>query len=358
MPYFVERIIMREKTRIRPWHVLTGLITALVLTASAVPAYGLSAMDVSSHQTGINVQAADTDIVIAKATQGTSYVNPDCDRVVQDSLRLGKATGVYHFADTSASPQAEADYFVDQTRGYIGKGILPILDWEPAQPWRTDWAKAWLDRVQAVYGTKPMIYMQISTENAYDWSAVVNADYGLWLAGGWYYNSALTKDQAPQPNWHLRHWHSAAMWQYTSNGRVYSWPYSVDLSEFYGDLSAWNRYAKAHAMPVSRPSEPTPVQPSGCHTVVRGDTLSGIGLRYGVAWQTIASENHIGIPYTIYPGQCVRVAGAGQAGHSYVVRSGDTLWNIALAHGVSMGAIHGYRSGNPNVIYAGETLTW
>ena len=39
------------------------------------------------------------------------------------------------------------------------------------------------------------------------------------------------------------------------------------------------------------------------YTVKRGDTLSGIGSKLGVKWQTIASKNGIKSPYTIYPGQ-------------------------------------------------------
>ena len=349
---------MRRTNRIIS-NALAALTAVLALFTLSMPAYGLSAIDVSSHQTGISIEAADTDIVIAKATQGIGYVNPDCDRVIQASLRAGKATGVYHFADTSASPQSEADYFVTHTRGYIGRGILPILDWEPSQPWRTDWAKAWLDRVQAAYGTKPMIYMQLSTENAYDWSAVVKGDYGLWLAGGWYYNTALTKDQAPKPYWHLRNWPHAAMWQYTSHGRVYGWPYGVDLSDFYGDAAAWNRYANAHSKaPVAPPTVQQPAQPTGCYTVVAGDTLSGIGWRHGIGWPSIAAINGIRPPYTIYPGQCIRLDGSTSGGHAYTVKPGDTLWHIALTHGVPMNAIHGYRSGNPNLIRVGETLTW
>lgn len=340
----------------RKW--LVWLLGAVLALTVAAPAQAMSAMDTSSYQTGINVQAAGTDIVIAKATQGNWYVNPDCDRVVQDSLRLGKATGVYHFADVRYSAQSEADYFINNTRGYIGKGVMPILDWEPATPWRTDWARQWLDIVHRAYGVKPLIYMNISTENSYDWSNVVSADYGLWLAGGLYYNQALTKDQAPAPYWRLRNWRQAAMWQYTSNGRVYGWAGGVDLSEFYGDMTAWNRYAAAHAAvpPVAAPA-PAPVQSSGSwYTVVRGDTLSGIGWRYGVSWPSIASANGIRPPYVIYPGQ--RLALSGGSSRSYVVRPGDTLWGIATAHGVPMGSIHGYRSGNPNIIYVGETLTW
>lgn len=39
------------------------------------------------------------------------------------------------------------------------------------------------------------------------------------------------------------------------------------------------------------------------YTVKSGDTLSGIGVSLGIDWHTIASENGIEPPYTIYPGQ-------------------------------------------------------
>ena len=39
------------------------------------------------------------------------------------------------------------------------------------------------------------------------------------------------------------------------------------------------------------------------YVVQRGDTLSAIGRRFGVSWQSIAAANHLFYPYTIYPGQ-------------------------------------------------------
>lgn len=39
------------------------------------------------------------------------------------------------------------------------------------------------------------------------------------------------------------------------------------------------------------------------YTVKSGDTLSGIGASLGIDWHTIASQNGIAEPYTIYPGQ-------------------------------------------------------
>lgn len=337
-----------------------GAILVCVCAVGVTPAYGMSAIDVSSHQNGINVQAAGTDIVIAKATEGTWYVNPDCDRVVQSSLSANKPTGVYHFANTGASPQAEADWFLNHTAGYRGRGVMPILDWEPdGSSWKTGWAKQWLDRVQSVWGVKPLIYMNLSTENSNDWSAVVSADYGLWLAGGWYYNQPLGKDQAPAPYWTLRNWPYAAMWQYTSNGRVYGWNGGVDLSEFYGDIDTWNRYAKANSVgPVAPPQQAQP-QPSGGTYVVRsGDCLSLIAPRVGMSWPDLAAVNGIGPPYLIMPGQVLRTTGGQVAGGRYTVVAGDNLSSIAARHGVSVDSIRGYRSGNPNLIYAGETLYW
>ena len=39
-------------------------------------------------------------------------------------------------------------------------------------------------------------------------------------------------------------------------------------------------------------------------------------------------------------------------------KDGDTLGGIAAYYRVNMYSIHGYRSGNPALIYPGETLYW
>lgn len=44
------------------------------------------------------------------------------------------------------------------------------------------------------------------------------------------------------------------------------------------------------------------------YTVKKGDTLSGIGSKFGVKWQDIAAKNGIAGPkYTIYPGQVLKI---------------------------------------------------
>ncbi len=100
--------------------------------------------------------------------------------------------------------------------------------------------------------------------------------------------------------------------------------------------------------------------------VRRGDTISAIAARTGLypltAWRVPSGNISL-----IYPGQTVTYNGGGSvatainappAGRSVVVRSGDTLTGIAARLGIGWQSLHGYRSGNPNLIYSGETLTY
>ncbi len=50
----------------------------------------LNGIDISSHQTGINLAAVPADFVLVKTTQGTWYVNPDADRAYQQAKKAGK----------------------------------------------------------------------------------------------------------------------------------------------------------------------------------------------------------------------------------------------------------------------------
>ena len=52
---------------------------------------------------------------------------------------------------------------------------------------------------------------------------------------------------------------------------------------------------------------------SGDYKVKRGDTLYGIAFRHGLDYREVASLNRIGPPYTIYPGQVLKLRGQSQA---------------------------------------------
>ncbi|KFL36873.1 M23 family metallopeptidase, partial [Arenimonas donghaensis] len=52
---------------------------------------------------------------------------------------------------------------------------------------------------------------------------------------------------------------------------------------------------------------------SGDYEVKRGDTLYGIAFRHGLDYREVAALNRIGPPYTIYPGQRLRLQAQGSA---------------------------------------------
>jgi peptidoglycan endopeptidase LytF len=78
---------------------------------------------------------------------------------------------------------------------------------------------------------------------------------------------------------------------------------------------ATNRYSSTpYSQTTSSYSQPQEMY----HTVQSGETLSSIGRIYGVDYKDIATWNQIAPPYTIYPGQSLRIYPAGSAaGVSY-----------------------------------------
>ncbi len=110
----------------------------------------------------------------------------------------------------------------------------------------------------------------------------------------------------------------------------------------------------------------------GEHVVQRGETLAAIGRRYGTDYLTLARLNGIRAPYTIYPGQRLRLPGAAgteaaapvaPAGGWTWPTAGRTLRGYSVAHGGNKGLDIAGQIGQPiraaaagTVVYAGNGL--
>ena len=209
----------------------------------------LKGVDLSHWQTDFNAFGS-VDFAIIKATEGVGYVDPACDTLYQRAKASGKLLGVYHFArpDLNNSAEAEADWFVDNIKGYLNEAIL-VLDWESGYLGNVAWAKAFLDRVKERTGIKAILYASRSPINSYDWSSVANADYGLWVAD----YGANTGEAGNKPA--VKWWNFYILWQYTSKGRVEGYGANVDLNYFYGDAEVWGKYANSSSTPTPAPKK-------------------------------------------------------------------------------------------------------
>ena len=111
------------------------------------------------------------------------------------------------------------------------------------------------------------------------------------------------------------------------------------------------------------------VTTAASYTVKSGDTLSAIAAKYGTTYQALASANSISNPNDIYVGQVIKVSATATAASSqaasstnsngsYTVKSGDTLYGIALANGLNWQTLAKQNGiSDPNDIFVGQKLS-
>lgn len=351
----------------------------------------MNGIDIASYQAGIDLGKVPCDFVIVKATEGVGYVNPDCDRAVQQCIKHGKCWGTYHYVNGSGAV-AEADYYVNNIKGYLGKGIL-CIDWEGGsnRAWGNyAYLETLVSRVIERTGIKPLIYVQAS---AYAPTAAVakRHDCGLWVAQ--YADMNATGYQGTPWNEGA---YSCAIRQYSSAGRLSGWSGNLDLDKFYGDANAWRKYAGASgaAAPAPRPVDPLAGKSDNqlADEVIAGKYGDGdarkkaLGTRYAavqaivnqrladplagktdaqLASEVIAGkygdgENRkraLGNRYNAVQAIVNQKLGGGHTSRTYTVRAGDTLSSIAARYGTTwqhLQQINGIK--NANLIFAGQVL--
>jgi GH25 family lysozyme M1 (1,4-beta-N-acetylmuramidase) len=204
----------------------------------------LAGIDVSHWQgSGFSPGRTGKAFAIMKATESTNYVDPLCNQYTSDARGADMKVGWYHFARATGSAsgmRAEADWFVKNVKGYLGKGIL-ALDWEVGSLGNVSAAKAFLDRVHDQTGIRPVLYTSGSVVTSYNWGPVADADYGLWVAR-WADSPGSTGA-----------WDNLALWQYTDALSLQG--QRVDGDKFYGSRSTWDAYATAGKAPSPDPDD-------------------------------------------------------------------------------------------------------
>ena len=308
----------------------------------------MNGIDISNWQAGIDLSKVPADFVIMKATQGTTYVSPDCDRQYQQARKLGRLRGVYHYVDGTGATQ-EADYFVDHCKGYLRDAILAI-DWEAEQ--NSAWGnEAYLEqlvrRVIERTGIKPLIYSMASALGSVA-PVAAKHDCGLWVAQ--YASDAAT-------GWQDKPWnegaYSCVIRQYASNGRVPGYGGALDLDKAYITPAQWAKYANPNGKPATAQKPAAPAQPARKSLdVIAAEVIAG---KWGNGTDRVNRLRAAG--YDAAKVQAKVNERMKPPARTYTVRPGDTLSGIAARYGttyIELARKNGIQ--NPNLIYAGQTI--
>jgi len=128
-----------------------------------------------------NYQPGSEDFVMIKMSGGDAglYMDSKASLNYSAAVNAGKIVGGYHFAG-GGDPIAEADYFV-RAMSPTAENDVYALDWEIQHPDPVGWCIAFVNEVHSKVGVWPLLYINISTCNSYDWNPVLK-NCGLWIA--------------------------------------------------------------------------------------------------------------------------------------------------------------------------------
>lgn len=213
----------------------------------------LEGIDVSNHQPNINwdtVQGAGISFAFIKATEGTTFVDPQFTRNRNACRERGIIRSPYHFYRHDFDPTLQAAHFVN-TIGTAESGDLPpTVDME--QPGDGAGAitysiaevinrfQTFLDFVKVATRSDCIIYTYPSAwKTVTGNSTAFSATNPLWIASYVQGNPTLVGG-----------WPTYTFWQYTSTGHVAGINQIVDRNRFNGTLEELE--AIAH---VEKPSK-------------------------------------------------------------------------------------------------------
>jgi lysozyme len=197
----------------------------------------LEGIDVSHHNgqpAWDQVRADGIRFVIAKASEGRDWRDPEYANNKQAVEALGLPFTAYHFARpdmTIGDARAEADNFVAAAM-LSDRNLVPVLDLEDngglGKRKLAAWTKDWLSEVRARLGVKATIYTSASF-----WAASMGNTpwfakngYRLWIA-----HWGVDQPAVPTANWAGNGW---TLWQYTNKGSVAGVSGDVDRDRYAG----------------------------------------------------------------------------------------------------------------------------
>ena len=316
-------------------------------------------IDVSNWQGNIDFRAVKNsgiDVVYIKSSEGRSFIDPYFEVNYNNARANGLKVGFYHYVTARTVEQAreQALFFA---RVINGKHIdcRLAMDFE-------DFGNLSIASINNI--SKVFLETLESTTNA---KAVI---YSNAYSARTIFSSELTKYPLWVANYGVSSpgsngkWDTWVGWQYTSTGTVNGISGYVDRNQFTDGIFLSSDIDIPDSTIPANPIENT--SNTITYIVKSGDTLSEIALKYGTTVSSIVALNPvIKNPNLIYPGQrfIIQTSSTSSSGDNscgkilYKIKYGDTLSEIALKYGDTVDEIAKLNNiSNPNLIYAGSII--
>lgn len=336
---------------------------------------GALGSDISHYQviTDWKAFASKINFVYIKATEGSAagsaYVDPKMGSHFKGAKSQGLPRGFYHFARYVNVKDAieEAKWFVQHIKDYDFT-LPPVLDLEyngcGSITVLAQATKAFLDYVEKHLGSAAIYF----SKQYYGYVKNSVKDYAMWLAyPSTHLPSGFSLDNlyAWQNNWHGRISGCAGEVDLDVAGGNF---FTVTNKAISGSNPALKRESKVSKgkQPTRAPRTSTPVKKEhakptvpNTYIVKAGDTLSEIAVKYGLTVSDLQKWNGIKDPRTLQIGQVLKLKAPTSTSKTinYTVKAGDTLSEIAAAHGTTVGVLTQLNGiNNPNKIKVGQVI--
>lgn len=341
--------------------IFLSILLVAIIVAISTQAFAFSqsseklynGIDVSEWQGNIDfgeVARAGIEVVYIRASEGRGYVDPYFRENYEKAKANGLRTGFYHFltATNEAEAKEEAKFFVSNIKG-LEPDCRLAMDFEVFDGLDVstinEISRVFLETVEKLSGKECVIYSDAYNARTV-FSKELAEDYPIWVADYFV--------EEPESNGKWKFW---VGFQYSDRGRVNGIDGNVDRDYFTNGVFLNN------VSQIPKDTVTDKNQEFKYIRVSRGETLSGIAIKYNTSYQYLARINSIANPNLIYVGQELKVPvladyNIHDTSHRlYIVRRGNTLTQIAREYGVTIESIVELNDiANPNLIYVGETL--
>ena len=202
--------------------------------------FSVHGVDVSRWQGNIDwatLRSRGANFAYIKATDGGDHLDPMFRKNWVGAGQAGLKRGAYHFFYWCRGGAEQAEWFIRNVpRGQ--NALPPVIDVEynhqssckkrPSPEKARAKMKAFMDRIEAHYGVRPVIYT--SPDFYADNLRGHFKDYPFWLR---------STAAHPQRRYGDRDW---VFWQYSGTGLSHGVKGEIDLNVFNGNAETWNRW--------------------------------------------------------------------------------------------------------------------